>query len=69
MSKEKQALKKLTEIVAVFLSGLDSEMKKPESAERGVKIAKLCNALDFANDSTMHFDLGYSFKKIKKMKK
>jgi hypothetical protein len=44
---------------------MDLLMKGPSTEERGKKIAKLMNDLDFVNDCAMHFGLGLSFKQIK----
>jgi len=43
-------------------------MKEPESSERGQKVAKLCNALDMANDQVRYSVLGVDFRKDNKDK-
>lgn len=63
----KKALKKLTESVLSFENMLDRLMKEPSSHGRGTKISKLTNWLTIQNQAAMHFTLGYSFKKIKKL--
>ncbi|KKK63951.1 hypothetical protein LCGC14_2989130 [marine sediment metagenome] len=65
----RKELKDLTTSVLIFLKHLDLLMKQPSSVERGKKIATLCNNLDIANDSAMHFGLGFGFKKIGRLKK
>ena len=52
-----------------LIAAIDAEMKRPSDNERGKRIARIANALDMANDALMHFGLGYSFAKIKKLKK
>ena len=69
MNQEKQYLINLTSTVAKGLTAIDRIMKKPASVDRGRRIAKVCNALDIANDAAMHFCLNYDFEKINKIKK
>jgi len=64
----KKALKELTKMVAIYLSHIDKEMKKPSSVDKGKNIAKICNELEMGNDSIMYFDLGYGWKKINRIK-
>lgn len=45
-----KALQALCKTVQVFVALLDAEMKLEPSRERGGRIAKLTNALEFAND-------------------
>jgi hypothetical protein len=45
---------------------IDELMVVPEVPRR--EVARLLNALDMANDALMHFGIGYSFAKIKKLK-
>ena len=61
----KKRLSVLTSAVVIFIRCIDTLMARPESHDRGKKISLLVNQLDMANDSAMHFALGYSFKKIK----
>ena len=67
-SEARKSLVLLTRAVLFFIRRFDEEMKKPPGYERGQRIAGLTNSLDIANDSAMHFTLGYSFNKIKKFK-
>jgi hypothetical protein len=62
-------LKDLAFAVALAIRDIDTEMKLPPSNERGKKIAKITNKLEFQNDIALHLALGYSFKKITKIKK
>lgn len=64
----KKYLKELTETVARALNAIDIEMKKPSTVQRGRNIAKICNALEMANDGAMHFGLKYGWKKIDNIK-
>jgi len=66
-AKYKKALKTLTEKVAVFIEAMDAVMKEPSTVERGQKIAKALNYVQSANQVAMHFTLGYSWPKIKKI--
>jgi hypothetical protein len=61
-------LKALTDNVLRHLVLLDEEMKKPESAERGKRLAQLANALEMANDSARYRGLGIDFRKDNKDK-
>ena len=65
----KKCLVSLTGSVAQALSLIDAAMRWPSTVERGERIAMICNALDMANDSAMHFGLGYGWKKIQNIKK
>ena len=60
MTTEKEHLQKLTEATLWALDQLDREMKKPSTPERGKIIAAICNHLELANDSAMHFGLDLS---------
>ena len=62
-------LRELTSGVLHWLHALDTEMKKPSSAERGRRIAAILNALDMANDVAMHYGLGLSFEAINRHKR
>jgi predicted transcriptional regulator len=66
--KYKKALEGLTTSVMRHLALLDKVMKEPESSERGQKVAKLCNALDMANDQVRYSVLGVDFRKDNKDK-
>ena len=63
-----QQLVLLTECIAKNIALFDMVMKEPTSESKGKKLATLIGRLEFANDSAMHFGLGYSFPKIKKLK-
>ncbi len=62
----KKCLKTLTSEMAISLQSLDIEMQKPESFERGKRIAKIWNKMKFDNDSALHFGLGVDLKKLDK---
>ena len=64
----KNALVKLTDAVAQRIALFDLVMKEPASESKGKKLAALVGQLEFANDAAMHFGLGYSLPKIKKLK-
>ena len=64
-TKIKKALKTLTTEIGKGLALLDREMMKPESYERGKRIAKIWNKMKFDNDSALHFGLGIDLKKLK----
>ena len=55
---EKKALKEHCNNVEEFIKKFDELMKLPSTHERGQKMAKLINALQFSNDSIKHFQLG-----------
>ena len=66
--KYKKALVELTEKVARVIVEFDKEASKPQSVERGKRLAKIMTFLELSNDSAMHFDLGWGFKKIANLK-
>ena len=66
MSDEKKYLKQLTDAVLQCLEAIDTEMKLPSTHERGQRIAKICNALEIANDLARRFGLGIGYRKDKK---
>lgn len=68
-NKHEQGLKDLTLAVVDFLATLDAVMSEPSSPERGSKVAKLSNALNWANDSAMNFALGMSFETMNALKR
>lgn len=55
-------LRELTQTVTRVASALDQEMRRPSSFERGKRIAKIINALEWANDCARHFGLGIPLK-------
>lgn len=66
-TKFKKALEKLTVAIIIFDKKMEEIMKLSSNYERGQKIAQAMNDLTIANQSALHFDLGYSFGKIKKL--
>jgi len=64
----RKALKALSGTVGEFLRLLDETMQGPSTFERGRRIAKLCNALDMANDGVRYNHLGVNFRRDKKPK-
>ena len=65
----KNRLESLTSGVLGVLNELDKATKEKEGSARGHKLATIANELEYHNDSAMHFGLGYSFERIKKLKK
>lgn len=55
-------LRDLTAVVAQAIAALDTEMKQPSTLERGKRVARVCNALEMANDRARHFGLGQSLR-------
>ena len=52
--------KRLTEHLKMLnkaVKYLDKAMNEPESKERGEKVAKFCNAIEFSVHTIEHFDL------------
>jgi len=68
ISKLKNALVELTEGVIKYQHKLDQIMESPETIDRK-KVARLQNALNILNDQCILFGLGYSIKKMDKIKK
>lgn len=58
----KKAIKELTEAVSWYEAALDITMENPESNQRGAAIARLTNALVYANDRARYFALGVDYK-------
>ena len=54
----RRILKDHTNAVVTFLRGLDAEMKRPDSNDRGRRIAQMANNLAIDNDMARHFGLG-----------
>ncbi len=61
-------LRELVDMSARVVAALDGEMKKPSDVERGRRIAKICNALEFAKDRALHFGLRKPFKKLPQLR-
>jgi hypothetical protein len=59
--KYKKALETLTEQVRAVLVHLDELMQQPSTRERGVKVAKLLNKLNMANDLVRYSTLRIDF--------
>lgn len=68
MRNQRTHLKALTDHVLRHLVWLDEEMRKPESPERGKRMAALANVLEIANDSARYHGLGIDFRKDNKDK-
>lgn len=56
-------LQDLADGVLLYLDGLDTVMKLPDSPERGRRIAALANALDMANDKARYGALGVDYRR------
>ena len=64
--KLKQHIKSLTQAAVVMIEGVDWLMTEtPNTPERGSRIARLSNLLDFQNDSAMHFAAGVPLDKLR----
>jgi hypothetical protein len=59
----------LTQTVVDCLAALDYVMEQRESPERGSKVAKIANALNYANDRAMLFALGMSMGEVDTLKR
>src|SRR3990167_5402526 len=62
----KEHLTNLTVSVRNFLVMFDREMKSEKSPDRGKKMAKLANELEFYNDEARYFGLGIDYRKDEK---
>lgn len=62
----KKYLKQLVTASRVCLAGIDEVMTGPSTPERGKRIARLANALNYATDVADHFGLGTPLRKPKK---
>lgn len=76
MTDEQRKLRQMTKHIKealyrgyLAMDALDKEMLKPSSVEGRRNIGRIATALYIAFDLLAHFGLGYSFKKISKMKK
>lgn len=67
-NKHEARLKELTLTVVDCLACLDGVMREPPGPERDGKVAKIANALNFANDAAMHITLGMSFEAMDALK-
>lgn len=59
----KKHLRNLCVTVKNFIALMDTEMTKPGTAERGSRISRLANDLEFHNDTARHFGLGEKLRK------
>lgn len=66
-TKFKKGLERLSGAVLTFERKMDKIMKTPSTCERGAEIARTLNDLTIANQSILHFELGFSFEKIEKL--
>jgi hypothetical protein len=55
--------------VYLFMAWLDDEMKKPSTADRGMRVAKAMNSLELNADRFAHFDLAMDLDVLNKMKR
>jgi hypothetical protein len=64
----KKHLRDLSAAVTAHLADLDEEMRRPGPADagRGSRVAKIANALDFANDRVRYFALGVDYRTDRK---
>lgn len=66
--KLKEQTKKLTQTAVIVIEGLDWLMTEtPITPERGSRIARLSNLLDFENDGVMHFGGGVPLDKLRQV--
>jgi hypothetical protein len=69
-NKHEAKLKELATVVIDCLTALDMAMDTPESPKHaGSRIARIANALNFANDAAMHITLGMSFEQMDALKR
>jgi len=64
-----KALKELSSAVTIAINGIDLAMKGTFTPECGNKIARIINALDFANDRARYFHLGVDWRTDKKVQR
>lgn len=57
LKKVEKYLTTLVTACETHLRHMEKEMHRPSSPERGGRIARLCNALEFSKDSAKHFGL------------
>ena len=62
----KKHLRALSAAVTEHLRALDAEMALPDGRERGERIARLANQLDYANDRVRYFALGVDYRTDRK---
>jgi hypothetical protein len=61
-------LEALTVCVRRHLAQLDALMRQESTPERGKKVAKLSNELEYANDQARYFGLGVDYRKDRAVK-
>jgi hypothetical protein len=64
-----KALKELSAAVTTAIDAIDLAMKGTLTTENGNKIARIVNALDFANDRARYFHLGVDWRTDKKVQR
>lgn len=64
--KLKRELRQLIQVSRNAVKLLDEEMKKPSNCERGKRVARITNALEFQTDSAWHFGLGKPLRRVSK---
>ena len=65
MKKLHKSLEALVSACEQSISALDKEMRAPSTVERGKRIAKISNFLDFEKDRSKHFGLGKPLRREK----
>lgn len=60
----KKHLIEFLNVIQAHINGMDEIMKEPSTVERGRKISKHMNALQFQIHTIQHFDLGIDLKKL-----
>lgn len=65
----KRELKALLDVTRKVMDAVDEEMAKPSTHERGQRIAKIMNALNWQYDSARHYGLGESLRTDKRRRK
>ena len=66
--RERELFTKLAHLCAstrTALAEIDAAMAKAPEAERGKKVAAICNALEMVNDQVRYFTLGIDYRKDK----
>lgn len=58
-TKERKYLKALTVTVEKAIRAIDEEMKKPSTFERGQRISRIMNHLEFQNDLAKRYGLDF----------
>lgn len=66
--RHKTSLEDLTNTAITLIDLFDKVATEPASEAKGKKLAAIIGKLEFQNDKALHFGLGYSFKKMNKLK-